>query len=79
MRFFGDLSVEEIAEVLKISSVTVKRDWRAAKIWLYREMTSGNLDGTGALEIDRPIIIPRCADLQWNKQVRTREIIGPVN
>ena len=50
MRFFGDLSVEEIAEVLKISSVTVKRDWRAAKIWLYREMTGGNLDGTGTLE-----------------------------
>jgi RNA polymerase sigma-70 factor, ECF subfamily len=41
MRFFGGLSVEETAEVLKISPVTVKRDWRAAKAWLYRELTGG--------------------------------------
>jgi len=34
MRFFGGLSVEETAEVLKISAITVKRDWRAAKAWL---------------------------------------------
>jgi len=39
MRFFGGLSVEETAEVLKVSAVTVKRDWRAAKLWLYRELT----------------------------------------
>jgi RNA polymerase sigma factor (TIGR02999 family) len=39
MRFFGGLSVEETAEVLKISPITVKRDWRAAKAWLYRELT----------------------------------------
>jgi RNA polymerase sigma factor (TIGR02999 family) len=39
MRFFGGLDVEETAEVLKISPVTVKRDWRAARAWLYREMT----------------------------------------
>ncbi len=39
MRFFGGLSVEETAEVLKISGVTVKRDWRAAKIWLLRELS----------------------------------------
>jgi RNA polymerase sigma factor (TIGR02999 family) len=38
MRFFGGLSVEETAEVLKVSAVTVKRDWRAAKAWLYREL-----------------------------------------
>jgi RNA polymerase sigma-70 factor (ECF subfamily) len=41
MRFFGGLSVEEIAEVLKISTVTVMRDWSTAKAWLYREMTTG--------------------------------------
>ena len=34
MRFFGGLSVDETAEVLKVSPVTVRRDWRAAKIWL---------------------------------------------
>jgi RNA polymerase sigma factor (TIGR02999 family) len=39
MRFFGGLSVEESAEVLRISTITVKRDWRAAKLWLYRELT----------------------------------------
>jgi RNA polymerase sigma factor (TIGR02999 family) len=41
MRFFGGLSVEEIAELLKISEVTVKRDWKAARIWLYRELSGG--------------------------------------
>ncbi len=39
MRFFGGLSVEETAEVLKISVETVTRDWRAAKAWLLRELT----------------------------------------
>jgi RNA polymerase sigma-70 factor, ECF subfamily len=42
MRFFGGLSVEEIADVLKISSITVKRDWTTAKAWLYRELTGGD-------------------------------------
>ena len=46
MRFFGGLSVEETAEVLKISPGTVKRDWRAARPWLYRELTGGTTDGT---------------------------------
>jgi len=39
LRFFGGLSVEETADVLKLSPVTVKRDWRAARSWLYRELT----------------------------------------
>jgi RNA polymerase sigma factor (TIGR02999 family) len=38
MRFFGGLTVDETAEVLKVSPVTVRRDWSAAKIWLYREL-----------------------------------------
>ena len=50
MRFFGGLSVEETAEVLKVSSVTVKRDWRAARIWLYRELTGAMSDGPATLE-----------------------------
>ena len=45
MRFFGGLSVEETAEVLKVSPVTVMRDWSTAKAWLYREMTRGIADG----------------------------------
>jgi len=39
MRFFGGLSVEESAAVLRVSPVTVMRDWRTAKAWLYRELT----------------------------------------
>lgn len=39
LRFFGGLSEVEIAEVLHISVRTVKRDWRVARAWLYREMT----------------------------------------
>jgi RNA polymerase sigma factor (TIGR02999 family) len=46
MRFFGGLSVEETAEVLKVSPVTVMRDWSTAKAWLHREMTSGAPSGS---------------------------------
>jgi RNA polymerase sigma factor (TIGR02999 family) len=38
MRFFAGLSVEETAEVLKVSSDTVKRDWRLARAWLLAEL-----------------------------------------
>jgi RNA polymerase sigma factor (TIGR02999 family) len=38
LRFFGGLSVEETAEVLHVSTDTVKRDWRLAKLWLLREL-----------------------------------------
>lgn len=38
MKFFGGLSVEEIAPVLKISPITVKRDWQFAQTWLLREL-----------------------------------------
>src|SRR5206468_8376078 len=41
LRFFGGLTVEEIAEVLKVSTVTVLRDWAFAKAWLSREMQNG--------------------------------------
>jgi RNA polymerase sigma factor (TIGR02999 family) len=44
MRFFGGLSVEETAEVLKVSPVTVMRDWNTAKAWLYRELTGEATD-----------------------------------
>jgi len=51
MRFFGGLSVEETAEVLEVSTVTVKRDWKAARIWLYREL-SREKDESSTLEAD---------------------------
>ena len=38
LRFFGGLSVKEVAEVLKVSEETVMRDWRLAKVWLLREL-----------------------------------------
>jgi RNA polymerase sigma factor (TIGR02999 family) len=41
LRFFGGLSVEETAEVLKVSEETVMRDWRFAKNWLMRELSHG--------------------------------------
>jgi RNA polymerase sigma-70 factor, ECF subfamily len=45
LRFFGGLSVEETAEILRVSPDTVARDWRLAKAWLLREM-SGKTDGS---------------------------------
>ena len=46
MRFFGGLSVEETAEVLKVSPDTVLRDWRLAKLWLLRELSGETPDET---------------------------------
>jgi len=40
MRYFGGLTVEEIADILKVHPNTVMRDWRAAKAWLYAELTT---------------------------------------
>ena len=40
LRYFGGLSLEETAEVLEVSPMTVRRDWRAAKAWLYRAVNS---------------------------------------
>jgi len=53
MRFFGGLSVEETAEVLKVSTVTVMRDWSTAKAWLYRELGGKKSDGLRSLETNR--------------------------
>jgi DNA-directed RNA polymerase specialized sigma24 family protein len=38
MKFFGGLSVEETAETLGVSPLTVKRDWKMAKAWLYNSL-----------------------------------------
>jgi RNA polymerase sigma factor (TIGR02999 family) len=46
LRFYGGLSVEETAEVLKISPETVKRDWKFARAWLLREMNGERRDGS---------------------------------
>ena len=39
LRYFGGLSLEETADVLEVSAMTVRRDWRAAKAWLYKAVT----------------------------------------
>jgi RNA polymerase sigma-70 factor (ECF subfamily) len=39
LRFFGGLTAEEAAEVLKVSPHTILRDWKLAKVWLHRELT----------------------------------------
>ena len=53
LRFFGGLSVEETAEVLHVSSITVMREWKSAKAWLYRELTGGTVDGPRTLDARR--------------------------
>lgn len=45
LRYFGGLTIEETAEVLGISPVTVKRDWAVARAWLYRELGPPSEDG----------------------------------
>jgi RNA polymerase sigma factor (TIGR02999 family) len=45
MRFFGGLSIKEVAEVLNVSQETAQRDWRLAKVWLLRELGPGTTDG----------------------------------
>jgi len=46
LRFFGGLSAEESAEVLKVSPDTVLRDWKLAKVWLLREMKKAVKSGS---------------------------------
>jgi RNA polymerase sigma factor (TIGR02999 family) len=41
LRFFGGLSIEDSSHVLGISPATVKREWAAARTWLYEQMSSG--------------------------------------
>jgi RNA polymerase sigma factor (TIGR02999 family) len=41
LRFFGGLTIEETAEILKVSHATVEREWSTARAWLYRELSGG--------------------------------------
>ena len=49
LRFFGGLSVEETAEVLKVSPETVMRDWKLTKAWLLRAMQGGEPHEVGTV------------------------------
>jgi RNA polymerase sigma factor (TIGR02999 family) len=53
LRFFGGLSVDETAEVLRVSPITVMREWKSAKAWLYRELTGVTVNGSRTLESRR--------------------------
>ena len=44
LRYFGGLSLEEVAEVLQVAPITVRREWEAAKAWLYRELSNRDQD-----------------------------------
>jgi len=46
LRYFGGMSVEEVADTLRVSPVTVARDWRMAKVWLRREIAPRSQDAT---------------------------------
>ena len=39
LRFFGGLTIEEVAEVMRLSPATIKREWSTAKAWLYHELS----------------------------------------
>jgi RNA polymerase sigma factor (TIGR02999 family) len=41
LRFFGGLTIEEVAEVLHLSPATIKREWTTARAWLYHELSKG--------------------------------------
>jgi len=49
LRFFGGLSVEETAEVLHVSAITVMRDWQLAKVWLARELKKRDSNAGGTI------------------------------
>jgi len=48
LRFFGGLSVEETAEVLRVSVETVQRDWKVARMWLMRELSRAERAGAAS-------------------------------
>ena len=42
LRFFGGLTIEEIAELVQVSPATVKREWSVAKLWLRKTLSEGS-------------------------------------
>jgi DNA-directed RNA polymerase specialized sigma24 family protein len=42
LRFFGGMTIEETAEVMRLSPATIKREWVVAKAWLYRELSEAS-------------------------------------
>ncbi|HKS40041.1 MAG TPA: sigma-70 family RNA polymerase sigma factor [Blastocatellia bacterium] len=53
LRYFVGLSVEETAEALELSDITIKREWLKAKAWLFREMSEHKTNDTRTMAEDR--------------------------
>lgn len=53
LRFFGGLSVNETAEVMSLSPITIIREWNKAKAWLYQELNPEPYDGARTVAQDR--------------------------
>ena len=53
LRFFGGLSVNETAEVMRLSPITIIREWNKAKAWLYQELNPEPYDGARTVAPDR--------------------------
>ena len=53
LRFFGGLSVNETAEVMRLSPITIIREWNKAKAWLYQELNPEPYDGARTVAQDR--------------------------
>lgn len=53
LRFFGGMTVEETAEVMRLSPITIIREWNKAKAWLYQELNPEPSDGARTLASDR--------------------------
>ncbi|MEK6406864.1 MAG: sigma-70 family RNA polymerase sigma factor [Acidobacteriota bacterium] len=53
LRYFAGLSVEETAEALHVSDITIKREWLKAKAWLFRELSEQKTDDTRTMAEDR--------------------------
>jgi RNA polymerase sigma-70 factor, ECF subfamily len=54
MRFFGALSVEEVAEALGVAARTIRRDWNLARAWLYGELSGSSQERQLSAQLMRP-------------------------
>ena len=52
LRFFAGLSMEKIARLLDVPLRTLERDWRMARIWLFRRLSHGKQNGSGSVAED---------------------------
>ena len=68
LRFFGGLTIQETADVMRISSGTVKRDWAVARAWLYRELTGTLAPASESVVTD--LVMPSAPTPEFWKRVK---------